>query len=120
VVVSDPTQAEAGRTPGKSISFSTFPGSAISSWILTGIALFLVLKLHLLSALMAGLLTYELVRLLTPVVEKRLTSKSDRLAALELLLAMILLEAAFGTAGLIAASLYYAYIKNEFSDAGLI
>ena len=70
------------RTPGKSISSSASPGSAISAWILTGIALFLVLKLHLLSALMAGLLTYELVRLLTPVVEKRLTSKSNRLAAL--------------------------------------
>src|ERR1700719_2741863 len=70
------------RTPSKLCFFSTYPGSAISSWILTGIALFLVLKLHLLSALMAGLLTYELVRLLTPVVEKRLTSKSDRLAAL--------------------------------------
>jgi hypothetical protein len=33
---------------------------------------------------------------------------------------MILLEAAICTAGLIAAPLYYAYIKNELSDAGLI
>jgi hypothetical protein len=33
---------------------------------------------------------------------------------------MVFLEAAFGSAGLIAAPLYYAYIKNEFSEAGLI
>ena len=33
---------------------------------------------------------------------------------------MILLEAAFGTAGVIAAPLYYAYLKKELSDAGLI
>lgn len=40
--------------------------------------------------------------------------------AWELLIAMILLEVAFGIAGLIAAPIYYAYIKNELSDAGLI
>jgi predicted PurR-regulated permease PerM len=40
--------------------------------------------------------------------------------AWELLVAMILLEVAFGIAGLIAAPIYYAYIKNELSDAGLI
>ena len=40
--------------------------------------------------------------------------------AWELLLAMIILEVAFGIAGLIAAPIYYAYIKNELSDAGLI
>jgi predicted PurR-regulated permease PerM len=33
---------------------------------------------------------------------------------------MILMEVAFGIAGLIAAPIYYAYIKNELSDAGLI
>jgi predicted PurR-regulated permease PerM len=68
-------------TPSKS-SFSSSPPSTIASWILAGIALLLVLKLHLLSALLAGLLTHELVRLLTPLVEKRLTSKGARLVAL--------------------------------------
>src|ERR1700735_2447435 len=69
------------ETPGKSM-FNVSPRSAVASWILAAIALFLVLKLHLLSALLAGLLTHELVRLLTPLVEKRLTSKSARLVAL--------------------------------------
>src|SRR6201995_5485926 len=69
------------RTP-VNVSFSTAPRPTVASWILMGIALFLVLKLHLLSALLAGLLTHELVRLLAPLVEKRLTSKGARLAAL--------------------------------------
>src|SRR5271170_3994370 len=68
-------------TPGK-LSFNASSRSAVASWILTGIALFLVLKLHLLSALLAGLLTHELVRLLAPLVEKRLSSKGARLVAL--------------------------------------
>jgi predicted PurR-regulated permease PerM len=95
------------RTPGKSCSFSTSPGSAISSWILTGIALFLVLKLHLLSALMVGLLTYELVRLLTPVVEKRLTSKSDRLAALAALSVLTITLLVLLTIGI------FAFFKSD-------
>jgi predicted PurR-regulated permease PerM len=33
---------------------------------------------------------------------------------------MIVMEAAFGFAGLIAAPIYYAYVKNELSDARLI
>ena len=43
-----------------------------------------------------------------------------RSRAWELLAAMIFLEAAFGVAGLIAAPLYYAYIKNELLEANLI
>ena len=64
------------------IALGTSPRFAAASLVLTGIALFLVLRLHLLSALLAGLLTHELVRLLAPLVEKRLTSKSARLVAL--------------------------------------
>jgi len=33
---------------------------------------------------------------------------------------MIVLEAAFGIAGLIAAPIYYAYIKNELLAARLV
>jgi predicted PurR-regulated permease PerM len=38
----------------------------------------------------------------------------------ELLLAMLLMESAFGLAGLVAAPIYYAYLKKELSDRGLI
>src|ERR1700759_2726079 len=68
-------------TPGK-LSYNSSQRSVVASWILSGVALFLVLKLHLLSALLAGLLIHELVRLLAPLVEKRLSSKGARLVAL--------------------------------------
>ncbi len=34
--------------------------------------------------------------------------------------AMLVMEAAFGIAGLIAAPIYYAYLKQELSSRGLI
>ena len=59
-----------------------------------------MLKLHLLSALLAGLLTHEFVRLLAPLVEKRLTSKGARLvalAALSVLTVALLIVLTLGT-----------------------
>ena len=38
----------------------------------------------------------------------------------ELLLAMLLMEAAFGLPGLVAAPIYYAYLKRELSDRALV
>ena len=52
------------------------------SWILAGIGMILVLQLHLLSALLPGLLVYELVRLLAPRIQKRLAGRTSRLIAL--------------------------------------
>jgi len=40
--------------------------------------------------------------------------------AWELLIAMLLMESLFGTAGLIAAPIYYAYVKRELREARLI
>jgi predicted PurR-regulated permease PerM len=40
--------------------------------------------------------------------------------AWELLLAMLTMEAAFGLPGIIAAPVYYAWIKQELMDAGLV
>ena len=53
-----------------------------ASWILIAVAMFLVLRLHLLSALLAGLLLYELVHVLARPIEKRLMGKTARLIAL--------------------------------------
>ena len=38
----------------------------------------------------------------------------------ELLLAMLVMEAAFGLPGLVAAPIYYAWLKQELVDAGLV
>jgi predicted PurR-regulated permease PerM len=62
----------------------TFPSisAATTSWILIALGMLLVLSLHLLSALFAGLLVYELVHLLARPIEKRLMGKGARLVAL--------------------------------------
>jgi predicted PurR-regulated permease PerM len=40
--------------------------------------------------------------------------------AWELLVAMLLMEAAFGIAGVVAAPIFYAFIKDELTSQGLI
>src|SRR5580692_7711379 len=94
------------RTPRR-FDFGTSPRFAVASLILTGIALFLVLRLHLLSALLAGLLTHELVRLLAPLVEKRLTSKSARLVALAALSVLTVTLLILSTVGI------FAFFKSD-------
>ena len=94
------------RTPRRFV-FGTSPRFAVASLILTGIALFLVLRLHLLSALLAGLLTHELVRLLAPLVEKRLTSKSARLVALAALSVLTVTLLILSTVGI------FAFFKSD-------
>jgi predicted PurR-regulated permease PerM len=50
----------------------------------------------------------------------RIIGRQIRAKAWEMLLAMIIMEAAFGIAGLVAAPIYYAYMKNELREKGLI
>jgi predicted PurR-regulated permease PerM len=40
--------------------------------------------------------------------------------AFEMLIAMLVMESAFGIAGLIAAPIYYAYLKNELTAKGFV
>jgi len=40
--------------------------------------------------------------------------------AWELLIAMLVMEAAFGLGGVVAAPIYYAYIKAELAERGLV
>ena len=47
-------------------------------------------------------------------------SSQIRARAWELLLAMLAMEAAFGVAGVIAAPIYYAYIKDELGNRNQI
>ena len=106
----------------------------IAAWILMAAGLLMVLKLHLLSALLAGLLVYELVHVAMLRLQRRLSSERAGMAvtalailvigivgaqinarAWELLAAMLLMEAAFGIAGVVAAPIYYAYMKDELT-----
>jgi predicted PurR-regulated permease PerM len=61
----------------------------IASWVLAGVSLLLILELRLLSALFAGLLVFELVHLLAPLLQRRLFSERSRLAAVVVLATLI-------------------------------
>jgi predicted PurR-regulated permease PerM len=53
-------------------------------------------------------------------INARIVGTEIQARAWELLLVMLAMEAAFGIAGLIAAPIYYAYLKSELSARGLI
>jgi predicted PurR-regulated permease PerM len=61
----------------------------IAAWLLAGIALVLVLTLHLLPALLAGLLVYELVHMLAPTMQKRLSGERAKVVAVAFLSAVV-------------------------------
>jgi len=50
----------------------------------------------------------------------RIVGRRVECRAWELLLAMVVMEAAFGISGVIAAPIYYVYIKDELGDRGLV
>jgi len=53
-------------------------------------------------------------------INARIIGGQIRARAWELLLAMLVMEAAFGVPGVIAAPIFYAYLKSELSTRGLI
>jgi predicted PurR-regulated permease PerM len=70
---------------GKQSSVAT----EIASWLLAAGALFLVLRLHVLVALLAGLLVYELVHLIAPLLQRCLSNDRARLVAVVVLSVLI-------------------------------
>ena len=81
----------------------------IASWCLAAAALTLVLWLHLLPALLAGLLVFELVHVLAPVLQRRFTGERARLAAVVVLSTLIV--------GVTSAAIFGA-VAFFRSDAG--
>jgi len=60
------------------------------SWLLAAAALLAVLELHLLSALFAGLLVYEMIHALAPFLRRRPFTERSRLAAVVILSTLII------------------------------
>ncbi|MGZ8201914.1 MAG: AI-2E family transporter [Burkholderiales bacterium] len=81
----------------------------IASWVSIAIALLLVLRLHLLSALLAGLLVFDLVHMLAPVLQRRFFGRRSRMVAVALLAVLIV--------GLLSAAVV-GVIAFMRSDAG--
>src|SRR3954454_8510576 len=63
----------------------------VAAWILTGVALLLILLLHLLPALLAGMLVYELVHVIAPAMSRHFSNHRAKLVAVGLLSAVIVL-----------------------------
>ncbi|OQW68059.1 MAG: hypothetical protein BVN34_09715 [Proteobacteria bacterium ST_bin12] len=81
---------------------TTFNQFDIASWVLIGVSLILVLIFHLLPALLGGLLVYELIRILTPYIERKLPGPRAKLIAIALLTIIIVSILSLAGAGLVA------------------
>ena len=81
----------------------------IAAWLIAGAVLFLVLWLHLLPALLAGLLVYELVHRMAPLLQRRFFGERSRLLAVLVLASVVV---ALLTAAILGAVAFFR------SDAG--
>jgi len=85
------------------------PSYTVAAWVLMGAALVLVLQLHVLPALLAGMLVYELVHIIAPTLNRRLSDRRAKLIAVSLLSALVVLIV---TVAIIGSVLFFR------SDAG--
>lgn len=65
------------------------PAIRYASYLLAAAALLVVIEVHLLSALLAGLLVYELVRTMTPLLGRRISGERARMVVVALLGAIV-------------------------------
>lgn len=77
------------------------------SWLVSAAALILVLKLHLLPALLAGLLVYELVHLTAPLLERKLPGRRAKQAAVAVLATVVV------GATVLATALAIGYFRSD-------
>jgi len=75
---------------------------------------------HSIYAALGSLAFLVVIHKLEYFVNARIVGSQIRARAWELLIAMLVMEAAFGVAGLVAAPIYYAYVKDELKSRGLI
>jgi predicted PurR-regulated permease PerM len=68
----------------------------------------------------ASLVFLVVVHKLEYFLNARIVGAGIRASAWELLVAMLLMEAAFGLPGLVGAPIYYAYVKDELVSRGLL
>ena len=87
----------------------TLAAPEIASWCLAAAALLLVLWLHLLPALLAGLLVFELIHVIAPLLRRHVSDQRSRLAAVGVLSTLIV---GLVTAAILGAAAFFR------SDAG--
>jgi len=90
-------------------------GNLISNTLIVVIALSISLWVAV-----AALAFLVAVHKLEYFLSARIIGTQIQACAWELLIAMLLMETLFGISGLVAAPIYYAYLKRELAGAGLI
>jgi predicted PurR-regulated permease PerM len=90
-------------------------GNLISNTVIVVMSLSVSLELAV-----ASLVFLVVVHKLEYFLNARIVGRGIHASAWELLIAMLVMEAAFGMPGLVAAPIYYAYLKDELAARGLI
>jgi predicted PurR-regulated permease PerM len=90
-------------------------GNLISNSVIVVISL--SFSLH---AAIASLAFLVIVHKLEYFINARIVGSQIQASAWELLLAMVVMEATFGLAGVIAAPVFYAYLKSELTGRGWV
>jgi predicted PurR-regulated permease PerM len=90
-------------------------GNLISNTVIVVVSLS-----YSLGAALGSLIFLIVIHKLEYFLNARIVGTQIKARAWELLLAMLVMESAFGMAGLIAAPIYYAYLKEELASRGLI
>jgi predicted PurR-regulated permease PerM len=90
-------------------------GNLISNTVIVTLSLS-----HSLAAALGSLAFLVVIHKLEYFVNARIVGTEIRASAWEILVAMLVMEAAFGLPGVVAAPIYYGYLKNELSARGLV
>ncbi len=90
-------------------------GNLLSNTVIVVMSLSISLELAI-----ASLVFLVVIHKLEYFLNARIVGRGIRASSWELLIAMLAMEAAFGLAGIVAAPIYYAYVKDELSARGLI
>ena len=88
--------------------------------LISNTVIFIVSLSHSLLAAIGSLAYLIVIHKLEYFVNARIMGGQIKARAWELLTAMMLMEAIFGIAGVIAAPIFYAYINDELASRGLI
>ncbi len=87
--------------------------------LISNTLIFVVAASHSLIVALAALAFLIVIHKLEYFLSARLLGPRIQAFAWELLIAMLVMETVFGIPGLIAAPIYYAYLKRELREAGL-
>ena len=90
-------------------------GNLISNTVIVVVSLS-----HSLQAAIGSLVFLVVIHKLEYFLNARIMGVRIQARAWEVLMATLVMEAAFGASGVVAAAIYYAYLKDELADQGLV